>query len=246
MKKFIYPLLAAGIIFFMAGEVQAQFEGKVLFESYQVDSKGDRNKQDRFTMFVTPERIMFQGDEQYNFIGNIKTEGVLVRLDFEDFVFLTGQDEALKISRQDIISMMNMFGNDEQPASPPDVNYQKTSETQQVRGYNCEKFIFTDKDNSDHHSVVWMTKDLNIYWGMLSDSWGDSKSSLGGDIPLNLVFEEGYFPLKVETFEKGKLSGVMEATEVMESSIARAMVQIPSGVKVLSFQDYLFQKMSQQ
>ncbi|MDZ7772133.1 MAG: hypothetical protein U5K31_05240 [Balneolaceae bacterium] len=43
-----------------------------------------------------------------------QTEGVLVRLDFEDFVFLTGNDMALTISKADITSFTRMFGEESQ------------------------------------------------------------------------------------------------------------------------------------
>ncbi len=247
MKKFIYPLLLTIItVLLTAGISRAQFEGRILYDSYEIDASGARQKGDQFTMHITPERILLQGENRYSFVGSIQTEGVLVRLDYEDFIFLTGSAEVLKISKADIVAMMNMFGGGNGEDIEPDVNYRHTGENKTIKGYRCEKFVFTDKENPAYTSEIWMTKGVNINWGMLAEPWGDkTEKMLGEDIPFKLIFEEGYLPLVVESYDNGNLTSIMEATEISETSIAKALVQIPSGVKMLSFQDYLFRKMSQ-
>lgn len=248
LKKYFVSAL---VLFFTAGlsSAEAQFEGQIVFDSYDVESDGSRKQSDQFILYVTSDRILLDGSNEYNVIGSIKTEGVLVRLDFEDFVFLNGDETALKISRQDITSMMGMFSNGNsgnRADRDHKVNYRKTGETRVIKGYTSEKFVFSDEDNPDAHAVVWMTDDLDINWGMLSEKWGNSELDvLADDLSFNLIFQEGYFPLALEAYESGKLREITEAVQVSESSIARAMVQVPTGIKVLSFQDYLFSKMSQ-
>jgi len=251
MKQAKYYLSAMLMVACFTQPATAQFEGKISFSSYDYSAQGTEEKQDEFTMFLTPDRILLQGDKKYDFMGSIKTEGVLVRLDFQDFVFLTGDEKALKISKTDITSMMNMFDNGgnqskEVADKGDDIDYERTNETATIKGYNCEKFIFRDEENKNSHTEVWMTKELQVNWGMLAESWDGNAKAIINSLPTDLVFKENYFPLKVEVFQNEELTSRMEATEVNESSIARAMVQVPSGVEVLSFQDYLFQKMSQQ
>lgn len=251
MKKNVSILLAFILIFISADYSQAQFEGKVVYNSYEIKSNGDKVNNDRFSMFVTSDRILLQGDNSYDFMGNIKTEGVLIRLDFEDFVFLTGKDKALKISKTDITSLMNMFGGESQSNSGTDsgadIGYEQTGETKTINGYACEKFIFYDEDNENDHVEIWMTQDLSVSWGMLAEPWGnDINDMISGNFPISLIFEDGYFPLKVDAFDNGELAMTTEAEEINESSIAKAMVQIPTGVSVLNLQNYLFQKLSEQ
>lgn len=247
MKKYSPLLLAFFYVFVSPDFAFAQFEGKVSFSSYEVSANGDQKNNDNFTMYVTADRILLQGDNSYDFIGNIKTEGVLIRLDFKDFVFLTGDEKALQISKSDITSMMNMFGNDTESVEDTKVNYQKTGETQTINGYVCEKFIFEEEDERDSYAAVWMTRDLNINWGMLAEPWGEQVDGIMNEtLPTGLIFREGYFPMKIEAYESGTLRMVTETEEISESSVAKAMVQIPSGVSVLSFQDYLFQRLSEQ
>lgn len=251
MKKASYYLSAMLLVAsFSQKPASAQFEGKITFSSYDYSSDGVEQKDDDFTMYLTTDRILLQGEKEYGFMESIQTEGVLVRLDFEDFVLLTGDNAALKVSKSDITSMMSMFSNgqsaDKAADRADDVDYERTGESQNIHEYQADKFIFKDKEEPNQHTEVWMTNQLDINWGMLAESWTGSAKSIISSLPTNLVFNEKYFPLKVEVFENDQLVSKLEATEVNESSVAQAMVQIPSGVKVLSLQDYLFQKMSQQ
>lgn len=250
MKKATHYLSAIVMVACFTQPVSAQFEGKITYNSYEYSAEGTEEKQDEFTMYITSDRILLQGDKKYDFMGSIQTEGVLVRLDFQDFVFLTGDKKALKISKSDITSMMSMFSNGESSSEvadkSEDINYERTNETATIKGYNCEKFIFRDEDNSNEYTKVWMTKELQMNWGMLAEPWSGGAGAIVESLPTDLVFKEKYFPLKVEAFENDKLVSTLEATEVNSSSIAKAMVQVPSGVQVLSFQDYLFQEMSNQ
>ncbi|WP_440999614.1 DUF4412 domain-containing protein [Fodinibius sp. SL11] len=251
MKKASYYLSAMLLVAsFSQQPASAQFEGKITFDNYNYSSEGVEQKDDNFTLYVTSERILLQGEKKYDFMESIQTEGVLVRLDFEDFVFLTGSNEALKISKTDITSMMNMFGNGQSANKAADkadnIDYERTGESATIHGYQADKFIFRDDDEPNEHTEVWMTNELDVNWGMLAESWTGSAKTIISSLPTNLVFNEKYFPLKVEVFENDQLVSKLEATEVNTSTIAKAMVQVPSGVKVLSFQDYLFQKMSRQ
>ena len=143
--------------------------------------------------------------------------------------------------------MMNLFGGDTKKDRDTDISYEKTGETETINGYASEKFIFTDRENQSDYIAVWMTRDLKFNWGMLAEPWGDDvESMIHGDFPMSLIFEEGYFPLRMESYKSGELITVTEAEEINESSIAKAMVQIPSGVSVLSLQNYLFQQLSEQ
>lgn len=251
MKKASYYLSAMLLVAaFGQQPASAQFEGKVTFNSYDYSAEGAEQKDDHFTLFITSDRILLQGDKQYGFMESIQTEGVLVRLDYEDFVLLTGDNAALKISKQDITSMMSMFSNGKNPSNAADradnINYERTEESQNMHNYQADKFIFRDEEEPNQHTEIWMTNELDINWGMLAESWTGSAESIIKSLPTQLVFNEKYFPLKVEVYENDQLVSKLEATEVNLSSVARAMVQVPSGVKVLSLQDYLFQKMSQQ
>jgi len=249
MKKASYLFSAMLMVACFTQPVSAQFEGQITYESYEYE-EDEKQKTDEFALFITPERILLQGEKQYQFMDAIETEGVLVRLDFEDFVFLTGEDNVLKISKMDITSFMNMVSGEsdtqEMEEQTENINYERTGETQTIRGYDSEKIIFRDDSEGGEYMAVWMTKDINVNWGMLAEPWSGDIEAVINNFPMKLIFEENYFPVRAENYDGNGLKSVIEATEINESSVARAMVNIPSGVKVLGLWDFLSRKANNQ
>ncbi|HET6527889.1 MAG TPA: hypothetical protein VFG39_03985 [Balneolaceae bacterium] len=245
MKKSVHYLSAMIMVACFTQPAVGQFEGTITYQSYEYSDNGEREKQDEFTLYITPNRIMLQGNDKYNFMGSIETEGVLVRLDRQDFIFMTGDKQALSISKTDIISMMNMFGAGSQSNSDDEeIRYKKTGESKSILGYPSDKFVF--KDDEGHNTIVWMTKDIDVNWGMLAEPWGNNADNLiSGGFPMDVVFKEKYFPVKVQGYKNGELVTVLEAVKVDRSAVPRAMVDVPNGVQILSFQEYLFREMSQ-
>ncbi|MDX1672616.1 MAG: DUF4412 domain-containing protein [Balneolaceae bacterium] len=247
MKIRFIPLVLL-ILMLSAVSALGQFQGKIVYESREINEEGSGEHRDTFTMYVTPDRILLEGKNRYEFIGSIKTEGLLIRLDFKDFVFLTGDSEAMKISQSDIDMLVKMFGgsSDRSDQAESGIKLKASGETRSIHGYSCEKFVITDDEDPDDFVEVWMTRDLKINWGMLAELWEKSGTQfVGDDLPMDLIFIDGYLPLKIEAYQNGQLREVTETNEISETPISKAMVQIPSGVKILSFQDYLFQKMGQ-
>lgn len=249
MKKATYYLSAMLMAACFTQPAVAQFEGEITYNSYDYTG-GDDTKGDMFKLYITPERILLQGEKKYDFMESLKTEGVLVRLDSQDFVFLTGGNEALKIAKTDITSLMNMFNNGssdgEALTGDYDIQQNKTNETQTIKGYQSEKFIFRDENDPDNnYSEVWMTKEIDVNWGMLADPWGEGKNALiSDDFPVDLVLKENYFPLKLKAYKDGELTSALEATDIKKSPVDPALTEVPSNVQVLSMQEYLFRKMN--
>lgn len=247
MRKAKHYLSAMLLVACFTQPVSAQFEGQITYEGYNYSEQQTEEKQDEVTLTITPDRMMLSGEDSYNFMGSIDTEGLLVRLDSEDFVFMTGKKQALKISKSDITSMMNMFGDGESTSDvaeeADEISYEKTGETTDILGYTCEKFIFRDKDDKDEYTTVWMTKDINVNWGMLAEPWSGSAEDIVSNFPTDLVFKEKYFPVRVESYEDGQLDSKLEAKAISEKDIDSRNVEVPSGISVMSFQEYLFSQM---
>lgn len=247
MKKATYYLSAMLMAACFTQPAFAQFEGEITYKSYDF-TDGNREGSDEFKLFITPDRILLQGEKTYNFMESLNTEGVLVRLDSQDFVFLTGDNTALKIAKTDITSMMNMFGENTTASDLSqeyNIEQNRTGETKTIKGYQCEKFIFRDKENNENYSEVWMTKGIDVNWGMLAEPWGNSTGGLFSEsIPMDLVFKEHYFPLQLETYKDGVRSSSLEVTDVRKSPIPDQKVAVPADIQVLTLQQYIFQKMS--
>lgn len=233
---------------FLVQPVQAQFEGKMVFSSYEVENGEEGTENDEFTVYLTPDRIFVQGTDEYEMMGEIGTEGVLIRLDEEDFIIMTGEEQALQISKSDIDGMMNMMGGGNANSAPEtEVKIEPTGESRTILDFNCEQYRVEDAETPDEYALFWMTKDVPVDLKALGESWGESLNQMNSeDVPYNQLFDDGLFPLRIESYQRETLINVVEAKEVTETSEAREMVEIPSGVEVLSFQDFLFQNMSNQ
>lgn len=230
---------------FSLSQAYAQFEGKVVFNNYDIESGSRVKGDDSFTMYITPDRMLLQGENSYNVRGNFTTEGLLIRHKERDFVFLNGEKTAMKITKEGITSFMNLFGDDadeEVEETESDFSYTQTGESKNINGFTAEKFVFTEDDSNDRVEV-WMTRDLDINWGILAEPWGDNMQFLtDSELPFNLIFKEGYFPVKWDQYEDGELTESMEA-EVTSTDIAREAVEISPDIKVVSLSDYLFEQM---
>jgi hypothetical protein len=224
----------------------AQFEGKIHFDSYIIKSKKKKKKNGDFTLYITPDRLLLQSGENYKVGGALKTHGVLIRNEKKDFVFLTGDKKAMKINKAGITSFMNMFGGAQAKQSKPDINYKETGKTKKIDGYKCEKFIFSDKQHPEQHSIMWMTKELNINWGVLAETWDKNMKAFAGDhLPADLIFKKGYFPIRWKHYKNDTPLKMIEA-HVKATDIPHSRVSIPSDVQVTSLQQYLFQQMRKQ
>ncbi len=247
MKK-ITCLLALFLTVFAANSF-AQFEGEITYTLYEINDSGDREEEESFTAYITPQRILIQGEEAVNMAGHFKTGGLLIRLDKKDFVFLTGDTTAMKITKSGITSFMNMFGamddmkNESEETG--DYTFKKTGETDDFGGYTAQKFIYKSNNGENNKVVIWMTRDININWGMLAEPWGNSMSFMTDkDLPFKLIKEEGYLPIRATFYEDGEISGGLSAA-VKETDVAQSVVQIPPEVTVTSLSQYMFQMMRQ-
>lgn len=250
MRKTIF-ILALLLSAFTINAV-AQFEGKIIYTIYDNDDDGDN--EDSFTTYITPQRILVQGDESFDVKGMMKTDGMLIRLDKKDFVFFTSDNEAMSISKAGITSFINMFGElgKSQKDTQDDIDdikknytFENTGETQTIEGYTATKFVYENK-TENQKGTIWMTREIDINWGMLAEPWGDSVAFLTSeDMPSNVILQEGWLPLKGTFYKDGEVDGEFKAT-VNEMDIADSKVNIATGVTLTSLSEYLFQHMRQQ
>lgn len=225
----------------------AQFEGKIAYKVYEMDN-GSQQQKENFTAFITPQRILFQGSESMEVPGNIETQGLLVRLDKKDFVLFTSSNSALSITKSEVTSFMNMFGQKSSGTSSKikkSVNIEQTGETKTIGGYQAQKFVITDPNEKNKKAVLWMTQEVDINWGMIADPWGNSMQFMtDDDFPTKLIFKEGWLPLQGEFYEKGQVEGGLTA-KVQAVNVDKSRVHLSPDVTVKSLGQYLFNSMRQ-
>lgn len=248
----LYSIVLTLIFSFLTVYSQAQFEGHIKLNVYaEEDGETSTNE---LNLFATSSRILIKGEESIDLISGMSSDGLLIRNDMKDFIVMAGENKALQVTKIEIESMVDMLAGWDN-ASNADTeesiktDYSFSDRTQEILGYTAAEMIIRNKEKPENYLAVWLTPDIKINWGMLGERWKNMPKSIDKEVngmSQQIIFKDRNFPLKVEVVEGNKRTVLMEATNVNESSIAKAMVEVPSGMVLMSFRDFIFQKMMEQ
>lgn len=241
--KFLLPLFLF-TSFISAEPLFAQFEGKV---EYRVTAPEDpRDEPDDFQLTFTKDRLFIHSDNEMNVMSGLNTKGVLVRSDQNDFIFITGPDEALKIDKEDIdglVTMMNRIQGRSEASEQTAFNWneqvEETGQTQSLHNYEAREFVLKGEKPGEYVSV-WLTDRIKVNWGLLQQTWEDVGSrQVESEIPVEMVMNRNSFPLLVEAYEDDRVVLRAEATRVDSRNFDRSVTEIPSGTKLMGFSDLM-------
>ena len=96
----------------------------------------------------------------------------------------------------------------------------KTGETKNILGYECEKFLFTQKDMKGE---AWMTKELGAFMFFMESQkeMPDWQSE---------VLDAGYFPLHVTQHDtRRNVTSVYDVIEVTPMKLSDDLFEVPSS-----------------
>lgn len=205
MKKIILSSLL--ILLFTASNIlfaQSQFEGKVKFKAYDEGNSQSMNyfvKGNKFRI-DSPESGMGQGYMIYNSATNMMT---MVMVDQQMYMEMPVDAAGNTISQDN-----------------EDFYFNNTGETQEINGYTCEKFEFTDQDGS---GIAWMTQELGSFFFFNDPEGNTSQSNWQQEI-----MAEGYFPMLVQQENSsGELEPVFEIEEILAMPLDDELFSIPAG-----------------
>lgn len=240
-SKTLLPFLFALIC---VNPLLAQFEGTV---DYRIENYEEAETEtSELSLTFTNNRIFILTDDDVDVMSGLSTSGVLVRSDHNDFVFLTGDNEALQVKKDDIDSMVSlmqrMSGESEsnnEESFDWNTRVRETGNTRTIQGYEVKEFVLTDVE-ADGYASVWLTDQIKINWGLLQETWDDvgSKQS-DSDLPIEMIMNRNSFPLLIEGFKEGKRVFKVESTSVNTGSFDRSVTEIPSGITLLGFSDMM-------
>ncbi|MFP8488889.1 DUF4412 domain-containing protein [Gracilimonas sp. Q87] len=240
-----------GLIFFLAlfsGSVHAQFEGQITMDVFSEDD--GKIEVSQVNLYATPNRIMFKGQDNFSVMDQMSTDGLLIRNDMKDFVIMTEKDQALQVTKVEIeglVEMLSSWGGDsKENRNTPKPDYSFSDRTQTILGYETAEMIITDSENPNKHLSVWLAPEIDINWGMLAEKWNNMPKSIDSEIngvAQDVVFKGKNFPMLIEAVEGDERKTIMKVNNVNRSSVAKSMVEIPSGVTLMSFKDYVFRMM---
>jgi len=244
----LFKITFALLIALSSSTAYAQFEGQVTMNLFSYDN--GQPEVSELNLFATKDRIMIKGEENMELMGGISSGGILIRNDMKDFVIMTESDKALQATKAGIESMVEMMfswsGESDSDSESPEVEYEFTERQKTVNGYETTEMIVKDAENPNKHISVWLTPDIDINWGMLAEPWKGMPKSMDKELngmSQDVFFKGKNFPMMIESVEGSERTKLMEVLNVNKSSVAKAMVEVPAGVKLISLQEFIFNMM---
>jgi hypothetical protein len=244
----LFALTFALLIALTSSAAYAQFEGQITMNLFSYDN--GQPEVSELNLYATKDRIMLKGEENLELMGGVSSGGLLIRNDMKDFIIMTEEKKALQATKAGIESMVEMMtgwaGESESDPEAPEVKYTFSERTQTVNGFETTEMIVTDTENPGKHLSVWLTPDIDINWGMLAEPWKGMPTSMDKELngmSQEIFFKGKNFPMLVESVEGDERTKVMEVRNVNRSSIAKAMVEVPAGVQLISLQEFIFNMM---
>lgn len=230
--------------------VQAQFQGHIEMKAYSYE-KGKMD-QSTLNLYATGDRILIKGEENFRLNRSVSAEGLLIRNDMQDFVVMVGEKQALQVTKKELEDLMDMFmnwGSEKNIRPEEEPNYRYSDRTRTINGYECAELIVENDESDGAYLSVWLTPNIDINWGMLAEPWNGLPADIEREfnqMGQDVIFKGKNFPMLIEVTDKnGVVKPVMEVSEIKESNMAKAMVQIPADVSLVSAKEYLFKMMMQ-
>lgn len=245
INKILFSITVA-VLMAISSTANAQFEGQITIKAY-----GDENgvpTTSEVNLYSTSSRIILKGDNAMSVTDGFDASGLLIRNDKKDFVVMMGGNKALQFTKAELegfFQMAGMMGGDSNDkteiSSSTDFNY--TGRTQKILGYETTELLIEDDENESSLSI-WLTSGIDINWGMLAEPWNNVPENFRESTSrVTQEFKSQNFPMLIEVHEKGETKTIMEVSNVNESNIAKAMVEIPAGVNLIGLQEFILSMM---
>ena len=187
------------LLFLLAGITSAQssFEGRVIFE---VKEDGESQVMDYYA-------------KDKRFLMKMPDKGGSILFDSKKFKMYVIMDKEKMYMETMMMPMSTGSGGG---------SITKTGETKNILGYDCEKFLFTQKDMKGE---AWMTKELGAFMFFM-----ESQEEMPGW--QTEVLDAGYFPLHVIQHDtRRNVTGVYEVKEVTPMKLSDDLFELPSSYK---------------
>lgn len=195
----MFKLTCLIILVLLTGRIIAQdaFEGKVLFE---VEADGEQQVMDYYA-------------KDKRFRMDMPEKGGSVLFDSRAFKMYVIMDEQKMYMETSMMPMSAGSGG----------IISKTGETKKILGYDCEKFLFTQKDMKGE---AWMTKELGAFMFFMESqeempSWQTE------------ILDAGYFPLHVTQYDRDDVKSVYNVIEVTPMELSSDLFVPPSSYQKL-------------
>jgi len=246
-RSFLFGLTFCLVASFAFAQDDLQFRGSLLIDRVVFNTETELAEGiNELRLDINPARMRLTSDGDITIsrsLASLKTRTIYLRNDKDDILFITRPREAVQLTRNglnQINGLMQQFGS-VIGSQGQTAEVIRTGETEYVIGQLCEKIIVRRAERNEE-TFVWVTKSLNINWGLLKDipsSMGFSLSELIDTAWL----DEGSFPLLAITFKDGKMRARAEVIDIARDDPESFDIDIARNVQTISLSDYIFSTM---
>lgn len=241
----IKSFLLAFTLLLISAPSYAQFEGQMNIE---IEDRINGNAEvTQLSLTTTKDRIFIDSAAKVNVVSGLQTDGILIRNDLQDFVFRTDENEALKVSKEDLdglIQLINRFqGRSSQSGSKEKFDWEnrvkETGNTRSIQGYTASELTLQGEKENQYVSI-WLTDQIKVNWGLLLDFWYESGENFtDSDIPIELVLNRNSFPLLVEVYDEDEVVYSASVTEINTENFDLSVVELSENVRLIGFSDMM-------
>lgn len=241
----IKSFLLAFTLLLISAPSYGQFEGQMNIEIQ--DRSGGSAEVTQLSLTTTKDRIFIDSAAKVNVVSGLQTDGILIRNDLQDFVFRTDDNEALKVSKDDLdglIQLINRFqgqssGSENKKKFDWESRVEETGNTRTFHGYSAKEFTLKgDKENQ--YVSIWLTDQIKVNWGLLLDFWYESGENFtDSDIPIELVINRNSFPLLVDVYDEDKMVYSASVTGINTDNFDLSVVELSEDVRLIGFSDMM-------
>ncbi|WP_340105543.1 hypothetical protein [Rhodohalobacter sp. 8-1] len=234
-----------------ASPAYSQFEGEILFnlEQYQPN----RTESSQFKLTALNNRIFISSQKDVDVVTGLKSNGLLVRNDLQDFVFNTGENQALKVSKSDLDGLMNMierFSGSSSKSNNEQLDWKnriiETDNVKQHLGYDVQEFRLLG-ENINQYVSIWLTQDIKVIWGLMTDVWNRAGNRfIDSEFPIELIMNSNSFPMLVEVFDNGQLVAKFESLKVETNNFDRSVVELSEQKRLVGLTELMMNMFRQQ
>lgn len=249
MKRLIVTL---SLLFSVAvSPAHAQFEGEIVFHLQEVDS--ERSVTSEFTFTAASDRIYISSQRDLDVISGIRSDGLLVRNDMKDFVFNTGKDEALQVSKENIDGLMNLlerFSGQSESSEQSQLNWKdrvvETGNKRSHLGHQVEEFRLLG-DHPNQFVSIWLTSDIKVLWGLMVEVWIRAGNRFSdSELPVQLIMNSNSFPLLIEGVNNGKTAFKLESVSINMDDFDRSVVELSDKKRLVGLTELMVNMFRQQ
>ncbi|REL25012.1 hypothetical protein DYD21_15965 [Rhodohalobacter sp. SW132] len=242
---------AAFLVIGLFQPAHAQFEGEIQFV---IENFTEREaEQSSFTFTADRNRIFVSTNDEVQVLTGLKSDGLLVRNDLNDFVFNTGTNEALKVSKDDLDSLMNMVerftgsgNNNEADRFDWETGVEETGNRRSHLGHEVHEFRLKG-DNDEQFVSIWLTSDIKVKWGLMVDVWNRAGTRFSeSELPIELIMNPNSFPLLIEVFDRGRVAYKIESTSVETGNFNRSVLELSDEKKLVGLTELMMNMFRQQ